>query len=154
MERGFAAIALHNPKNALNVGSTLRAAGCYGADIVIVGGKRRDSYRNVSTDTQKAWRHIPTVLVDDVFDAMPLGSIPVAVELLPDAIDLPRFIHPERAFYIFGPEDGTLGATIHGRCKWTVSIPTAYCMNLAATVNVVLYDRLVKRAVARQEKAA
>ena len=77
---------------------------------------------------------------------MPLGAIPIAVERLPGALPLPKFCHPERAFYVFGPEDDTLNNTIVKRCNYTVMIPTAYCMNLAATVNVVLYDRLAKAA--------
>ncbi|GAF89366.1 unnamed protein product, partial [marine sediment metagenome] len=34
-----------------------------------------------------------------------------------------------------------------GWCKHTIYIPTAYCMNLSATVNVVLYDRMNKRRI-------
>ena len=45
--RGFAAIGLYNPKNTINIGSTLRAAGCYGAAMVAVTGRR---YGRVPTD--------------------------------------------------------------------------------------------------------
>lgn len=144
--RGFAAIALWNPKTPANVGGVLRAAGCYGADLVVIAGRRRvNSIRYLSTDTQRAWRNIPTLQVDDPFDAMPLGAIPVAVDLVDDATPLPRFVHPDRAFYVFGPEDGTLRGKILERCKYRVMVPTAHCMNLAATVNVILYDRMAKR---------
>lgn len=152
MNRGFVAIALWNPKTPANVGGVLRAAGCYDADLVVVAGKRRiNSIRHLATDTQKMWRQIPTLQPEDPFDAIPVGAIPIAVDLLPGAIPLPDFVHPARAFYIFGPEDGTLQATISNRCAFKVMVPTAYCMNLAATVNVVLYDRLAKaqRAAAR-----
>lgn len=149
--RGFVAIALWNPKTPANVGGVLRAAGCYGADLVVVAGKRRiNTLRHLATDTQSAWRHIPTLQPEDPFDVMPLGAIPVAIDLLDDAIPLPRFYHPERAFYIFGPEDGTLRETITSRCKYKVMVPTAFCMNLAATVNVVLYDRLAKQQQRQQ----
>jgi tRNA(Leu) C34 or U34 (ribose-2'-O)-methylase TrmL len=114
--RGFAAIALVNPKSRENVGSALRAAGCYDASLVVIAGKRPEYYMGrIPTDTQKAYRHIPT------------------------------FVHPERGYYIFGPEDGTLGVAITDRCKFKVQVSTKFCMNLAATVNVLLYDRLSKQ---------
>jgi tRNA(Leu) C34 or U34 (ribose-2'-O)-methylase TrmL len=144
-QRGYAAVGLVNPKTRENVGSVLRAAGCYDVSLVVVAGMRPDHYMGrICTDTQKAYRHIPTLRVPDVFDAMPFDCIPVAVELLPNAKSLVNFVHPERAFYIFGPEDGTLGKAITERCKWSVQVPTKFCMNLAATVNVILYDRLAK----------
>jgi tRNA(Leu) C34 or U34 (ribose-2'-O)-methylase TrmL len=141
--RGYAAIGLDNPKNGVNVGGALRAAGVYGASLVVLGGERPKKIRHCS-DTMKAWRHIPMVLVDDVFDAIPFDCVPVAIDLLPKAKPLPEYKHPERAFYIFGAEDATLGARIIDRCRDQIFIPTARCMNLAATVNVVLYDRLAK----------
>ena len=141
--RGYAAIALDNPKNGVNVGSTLRAAGVYGAMLVVVSGARTKDIRHCA-DTMKSWRHIPTVRVDDVFDALPFDCVPVAVDLIEGAIPLPDYKHPERAFYIFGAEDATLGERIIGRCRDVVFVPTNRCMNLAATVNVVLYDRLAK----------
>ena len=57
---------------------------------------------------------------------------------------LHTFKHPQRAFYIFGPEDGSLRANVTDWCEDIIYIPTHGCMNLAATVNVVLYDRLAK----------
>jgi len=68
----------------------------------------------------------------------------VAVDLIEGAIPLHEYKHPERAFYIFGQEDGTLGERVLSYCRDVVYIPTSYCMNLAATVNVVLYDRMSK----------
>ena len=155
MSRGYVAIALWNPKTPANVGGVLRAAGCYGADLVVIGGKRRiPTLRHLATDVGDAWKHIPTLQPEDPFDAMPLGAIPVAVDLVEGAIPLPRFVHPERAFYVFGPEDGTLQATITKRCKYKVMVPTAFCMNLAACVNVILYDRLAKMEAAKIRLAA
>lgn len=145
--RGFAAIALVNPKTPDNIGGVLRAAGCYGASLVVLGGPRPERLSRLQTDTQKAWRHIPHLLVSDVFDALPFETVPIAVDLLDGAKALPRYRHPERAFYVFGPEDGTLGPEVTARCRDKIVIPTKFCMNLAATVNVVLYDRIAKLAV-------
>jgi tRNA(Leu) C34 or U34 (ribose-2'-O)-methylase TrmL len=150
--RGFAAIGLVRPKTPWNVGGVLRAAGCYGADLIVVEGERgRRSYdliRRAGTDTRKEWRHTPTLLTDNLLDAAPIGAVPVAVDLLLGATPLPDFVHPESAFYIFGPEDGTLGERHVRPGMPRVYVPTSYCMNLAATTNVVLYDRLAKSMAA------
>lgn len=147
MKRGYCAIALWNPKTPANVGGVLRAADCYGVDLVVIGGARRiRTLAYLPTDTVRAWKHIPTLQPEDPFDAMPLGAIPIAVDLIDGAISLPEYQHPERAFYVFGPEDGTLREKIISRCRDKVMVPTIRCMNLAATVNVILYDRLAKAA--------
>lgn len=141
--RGYAAIGLHQPKTPLNVGSVLRAAHCYGATLVAHSGAR---YKHSRTDTMKAYRHLPLLSVEDIFDALPFDCVPVAVDLLEGARDLTTYTHPERAFYIFGPEDGTIERHIVDRCRDKVYVPTAFCMNLAACVNVVLYDRYAKKS--------
>lgn len=101
-QRGFACVALHQPRIAGNVGHVL--------------------------------------------DYLPHGAQIVAVDLVPGATELPRFQHPARAVYVFGPENGTLGDDILSRAHHRVSVPTRGCMNLAATVCVVLYDRMCKGA--------
>lgn len=141
--RGYACVGLDNPKNSLNVGSALRAAGCYGAALVAVGGER-NRYRRAPTDTQATHRHIPLMRVNDLRTIIPFDCIPVAVDIIEGAIPLYEYKHPERAFYIFGAEDATLGKRVLSWCRDVVYVPTNYCMNLAATVNVVLYDRMVK----------
>lgn len=142
--RGYAVVALDNPKSGENVGGAMRACGVYGAAMVVVGGPRFKRFKNFPTDTMRAWRHIPTVETDDVFDHLPHDCVPVAVDLIPGARELPFYRHPERAFYIFGAEDATLGRRVVERCRDIVVVPTSACMNLAATVNVVLYDRMAK----------
>ncbi len=145
MRRGYAAIGLFNPKTPSNVGSVFRAAGCYGAALVVLAGSRPRRLGRCITDTQKAHRHIPVQIVDHLRDAVPYGCVPVAVDLVENAAPLTEYHHPERAFYIFGPEDGTLGYQHLSWCAHRVYVPTRFCMNLAATVNVVLYDRMCKR---------
>lgn len=144
LENGYAGIGLINPKFEHNVGSVMRAAGCYGAAFVVTTGKR---YHGSGADTQSQIKRTPLFKTDrlSLKDFIPHDCVPVAVDLIEGAIPLPGYIHPKRAFYIFGPEDGTLGQSITSWCRDVIYIPTAYCMNLAATVNVVLYDRLAKR---------
>jgi len=130
------------PKDALNVGSVLRAAHVYGVSMVATTGER---YRKARTDTTKAYAHIPLIQCDNLKECIPYGAVPVAVELVDTARSLVGYHHPESAFYVFGPEDGTLGKEVLSWCRDVVYVPTTYCMNLAAAVNVVLYDRLAKQ---------
>lgn len=139
--RGYCGIGLDNPKHSLNVGSALRAAGVYGAAFVAATGGRFGSDK---TDTMKHYKHLPLLRPENLRDLLPYDCVPVAVDLIDGAIALPEYKHPERAFYIFGAEDATLGARVTDWCRDIVYVPTTGCMNLAATVNVVLYDRLSK----------
>lgn len=138
--RGYAAIGLFNTKNECNIGGALRAAHCYNAGMVAIQGKR---YRRTSTDTTAAFHSIP-LLHGDLHELIPMNCVPVAVELKPNARLLTNYIHPERAFYIFGPEDGSVSNEVLSWCRDVIFVPTICCMNLAACVNVVLYDRLSK----------
>ena len=142
--RGYACVALDNPKHSINVGGVLRAAGCYRAALVAISGTP-ERLSKLPDDTMKAYRHIPHIIVSDLFNVVPYDCVPVAVDILPDAIPLPDYHHPERAFYIFGAEDATLSEHVVKRCRDKIVVPTNHCMNLAATVNVVLYDRMAKR---------
>lgn len=142
----FASIGLVNPKSPENVGSVLRAAGCYGASSIFYTGNRYWRASRYITDTKKVHQRIPALGVDDLRAAMPKDAVPVAIELVPGAQPLPEYQHPKKAFYIFGPEDGSVDKSLVNWCQDVVYIPTWGCMNLAATVNVVLYDRLVKSA--------
>lgn len=140
--RGFAAIGLDRCKSKENLGGVLRAAGCYGASLVNLSGGRMGKY---ITDTMHAYKQIPCLEVADLMSVIPYAAVPVVIELHPRAISLATFVHPESAYYIFGPEDGSVSASIVERAPLVVQVPTNRCMNLAATVNVVLYDRLMKQ---------
>lgn len=140
--RGFCAIGLVQPKTNHNVGAVLRAAYCFNAAFVAVSGHR---YNKSPTDTANTTRHCPLFQVEDILSACPFDCEPVAVDFLPDAIPLPEFRHTPRTFYIFGPEDGTLGKSVTSHCSRKIVIPAHMALNLAAAVNVVLYDRVAKQ---------
>lgn len=142
--KGYSCVGLFNPQCPENVGSVLRAAGCFGVNTVFYTGTRYERARQFRTDTKGIHLRIPLIGVDDLQQVIPLDCVPVAVELLPDARPLTEYRHPERAFYIFGPEDGSLKKDVTAWCRDVVYIPTEGSMNLAATVNVVLYDRMLK----------
>lgn len=145
MTRGFAAVALYNPKTPANVGGVLRAASVFGVALVVTTGRR---YTRAPTDVTKAWRTIPLQHVADLRDAIPFDCVPVAVEITPNAKPLPSYRHPERAYYVLGPEDGSLPHDVLAWCRDVVVIPGRHCLNLAAAANVVLYDRAAKGPVA------
>lgn len=139
--RGFSAVGLHLPKNTINVGHALRAAGAFGVSMVAASGRRCKG--SFATDTEGARRHLPLLWVPDLRDVIPHDCVPIAIELVEGAKPLPEFEHPQRAYYIFGPEDGSLGESVTSWCRDTLYIP-AGCLNLAAAVNIVLYDRMAK----------
>ncbi|MDY6894336.1 MAG: RNA methyltransferase [Thermotogota bacterium] len=142
MSRGYACIGLDNPKTSANVGAAMRAVHVYGAAMLVCSGNRLGTG---ILDTQKGYRHTPYIRCDDLKPHIPYDCVPVAVDIIDGAIPLPKYTHPERAFYIFGAEDATLGDRVLSWCRDVVYIPSNGCMNLAATVNVILYDRMMKR---------
>jgi tRNA C32,U32 (ribose-2'-O)-methylase TrmJ len=148
------AIALINPRYAHNVGGAVRAASCFDAKQVWWTGSRvmldpAKGERLPREERMKGYKAVTLVQFDHVFDQFGPDITPVAVELLEFAESLPDFIHPENALYVFGPEDGSLSRVELIHCHRFVTIPTAgdprpFCVNLAAAVYMVLYDRMVK----------
>lgn len=139
---GYSAVGLVNIKNKFNYGGVLRAAQCFEASAIIIQSKRFEKY---ATNTMKAERHIPTFMTDDILKSSPLCCQKIGVEFTDNSKDIRYFEHPKQALYIFGPEDGSINNEILNKCQHVIKIPSRYCLNLAATVNVVLYDRLLKR---------
>ena len=90
---------------------------------------------------------LPLTGVGCLLDHVPENTRIVCVELVDGAVPLTEYRHPDQAFYIFGPEDGTISQDILDRADDVVYVPTIGCLNLAASVNVVLYDRMAKSAL-------
>lgn len=141
-------IGLTNPKSPTNVGAVMRAAGCYKADGVFYTGQRYARAAKFATDTKNVSSKIPLFAVDSfdrhVIEQQIKDVKLVCVDLVEGSEPLPNFNHPDNALYVFGPEDGSLSQHIVDQADFVVYVPTHGCMNLAATVNVVLYDRLAK----------
>ncbi len=144
MTSDFVGIGLINPKSPTNVGGVIRAAGCYSATHIRYSGTRYQKAAKFQTDTKNAQQHIPLVGVESILDDLPEHVNIICVDLIEGAIPLPELEHPEHALYVFGPEDGTVDQRIVDKAYAVTYIPTVGCMNLAASVNVVLYDRLAK----------
>ena len=144
MSKKSVSVGLTNPKSPTNVGAVMRASGCYQVDSVFYTGNRYNRAKQYNTDTMNAFETIPFTHVDDLIDCATEDMKIICVDLVEGAIPLPEYQHPDKALYIFGPEDGTIAQKVINRADDTVYIPTIGCLNLAQTVNVVLYDRLAK----------
>jgi tRNA(Leu) C34 or U34 (ribose-2'-O)-methylase TrmL len=111
-------------------------------DFICAIGARTE-YKQAS-NTTKAEKHIPVFNYKDINDFLsniPLGCEIVSVEI--DGEDISGFKHPERAIYLFGGEDRTL-PQIAGR---RIAINTNYCLNMATTSAIILYDRQIKNPI-------
>lgn len=170
-------VLLHDPKYPHNVGQAVRAVSCFGGDELWVTGDRvpleprgkasKGGYR-LPREERMRGDYVPIVKHARPFDELrqcscrvqgpPYGIhapwctwhgalTPVAVELVPNAEDLPYFVHPERALYVFGPEDGSLPPAVLRHCHRFVRLPMLHCANLASAVYVTLYDRHAKRVL-------
>jgi tRNA(Leu) C34 or U34 (ribose-2'-O)-methylase TrmL len=126
------------------MGAILRAAGCFNANEIRYSGERYSRAAKFSTDTKDAQQKITLNHAGNLLANLPTNASVVAVELVTGAVSLADFVHPENAIYLFGPEDGSLSQTLVDAADHVIYIPTIGCLNLAATVNVVLYDRQAK----------
>lgn len=155
-----AAIFLENPKTPANVGGVIRAASIFNVDQVFWSGTRVHDDRGLrnKAGTEFAankWR-LPREERMKIYDIewgvddgalrrlIDEGFTPVCVELVEGAQLLPAYSHPEKAVYVFGPEDGGVSKGTRHACHDFVKIPGNHCLNLAAAANVVLYTRFVR----------
>ncbi|GLP95004.1 RNA methyltransferase [Paraferrimonas sedimenticola] len=144
MSKYQATIALINPKSPSNVGSALRAAGCFQAQQLVFTGERYQRAARYRTDTHKIGEQISQKHLQHILDERNDDEQIVCVDLVEGATPLTDFEHPANARYVFGPEDGSISQDIIDRAEHVVYLPTQGCLNLAATVNIVLYDRATK----------
>lgn len=146
-----AKVLLVDPKYDFNVGGVRRACALFEANGLLWTGNRVSEAGRLPREERSpvyANNKWARVTDDTALNTLRQQDTPVAVERRKNAEPLNTFIHPERAIYVFGPEDGTLGGRWLSLCHRFVVIPSAIQapLNLAAAVNVILYDRYVKEA--------
>lgn len=131
-------IALYEPKIDANLGTILRSAHVFGAAFVATIGAR---YREVSSDTTKAQRHLPVLYFPDwtAFTETMRHYPLVGIECRAGA-KLHEFQHPKQSIYVLGGED----RTIPHRCELYAHFDTAYCTNVAIAASIVMYARSIQ----------
>ena len=152
------AVLLINPKTPYNVGSVIRACSIFDVPWLRWTGDRVTRARNMQglgsakprlprEERMKDYLGVDWQADEHALDDfIAAGLTPVCVEVREAAERLDEFVHPERAVYIFGPEDGSVPKGVRTVCHRFVRIRTANRtpLNLAAAVNVVLHDRYIK----------
>jgi len=144
--RGYFGLVCYAPKTGTNVGTLLRSAHVFGAAFVATVGRR---YQRQASDVTKCFRHIPLwhfADEDDFWQHIPYECQSVAVEIHRRSRPLTGFLHPERAVYLLGPEDGSLPESWLDRAAAVVELPGKFCLNLAVAGSIVMHDRIRQRA--------
>lgn len=166
-------IILDRPKTPDNVGTILRSTlALAGPNTTVAIAEPRwplfiHPINRLRTDPSSAHKHLNVRTFAHLTDA--LDAVATSTDMSRVVIErgvfrppeyLDEFEHPERAVYIFGPEDGSvpdepwLGPhlTVEIRGAATLASPVQGCLNLATAVSIVLYDRLAKMTRASSEK--
>jgi tRNA G18 (ribose-2'-O)-methylase SpoU len=141
---GYFGIGIYQVKRSENVGMLWRSAYQLGASFLFTIGSR---YKPQSDDVYKSWRRVPLFRYDgfdEMVNAAAYSCLLVGVEIGGET--LPTFVHPERAMYILGAEDGGLPHEIAARCHHLISIPAVRVAsyNVAVAGTLVMYDRMTK----------
>jgi len=155
-------VILYDPRYIHNIGCVIRSLSCFGGKAVLFTGERilsllkdptlgKRGKRFPREERMKGYQDIRIIHDDYPLTRFSSKVVPVAVEVRDHAEELPNFVHPQNAVYIFGPEDGSLSQTILRLCQRFVVIPSRYCLNLGHAVSIVLYDRIVKLGITRSD---
>lgn len=154
------AVILEQPKSGWNVALTIRACWSFGIPQLWLAADRLElepfGERPAYEDAGAATDYISVVRDPDPLAAYLErdGVTVVAVERhaairtagrpwwqhLPLA-SLGMYRHPERAVYVFGPEDGQVSDATLQRARVVLEIPSRHSLNLALAVGIVLGDR-------------
>ena len=144
MARGYFGIGAEEISKAMNLGALMRTANAFGASFfftINAHAKTRD-VRNADTSrADGAMPYYPFETLEELL--LPKGCALVGVELTDDAVELPRFKHPQAAAYVLGRERGSLSPEIQARCAHIVKIPTKFCINVGLAGALVMYDRVL-----------
>ncbi|MEZ6022387.1 MAG: RNA methyltransferase [Hyphomonadaceae bacterium] len=142
--RGYFGIGAEEISKPMNLGALMRTSHAFGASFfftINANPKVRDAY---NSDTSRSFDHVPYYPWDSVGDMLlPKGCTLVGIELTDDAVELPRFQHPQAAAYVLGRERGSLSPALLEKCQFVVKIPTKFCINVGLAGALVMYDRLL-----------
>lgn len=139
--RGYFGIGIFNGKSASNLGTLWRSAYTFDASFIFTIGAR---YHKQSSDTVKAWRHVPLVAYPtfaDFYEHLPYDCQLIGVELDDRARPLATFCHPQRAVYLLGAEDHGLNEEARAHCHHLIQLPGRFCLNVAVAGSLAMYHR-------------
>ena len=139
------AVVLIDPKYPHNVAAAIRACSCFGVEQLFWTGHRvrLESFKRLPREEgMKGYKEVVWKNEERPFDV--LRRTPVCVEIGRGSTPLPSFVHPQDAIYVFGPEDGGVPGQVRKHCHHFTYISARHCLNLAAALNVILYDRIQK----------
>jgi len=141
--RGYFGVGVDGISKPMNLGNLLRIAHAFGASFFFtIDG--RVTLSEAQSDTSRAAGHLPVYQFPSVADfRLPQGCSLVGVEIVEDAIELPRFRHPLRAAYVFGSERMSLSPDALRACDFVVKIPTRFSINVGMAGAILMYDRLI-----------
>ena len=134
-------LILDQTKHAHNVGMTLRIAGCFCISDVVVTGPRilrevEELNRIPREERHRFYADVHLSHTNDPLKLLAPDVVPVAVEYRPNSEMIYDFEHPEKAVYIFGPEDRNVSPEFLSRCHRFLKVDTAQCLNLAVAVGI------------------
>lgn len=148
------AIVLIDPKYPHNVGAAIRACSCFEVKSLVWTGQRVDPAKYVRLpreERMKGYKRVEFRNHERPLELFADNPVPVCVEVFDTSEPLTTFEHPENALYVFGPEDGYVPQVMRRLCHRFVHIPAHFCLNLSASVNVVLAHRLMSRQLAGKQ---
>lgn len=144
MARGYFGIGAEEISKAMNLGALMRTANAFGASFfftINAHAKTKDVRNSDTSRSEGAMPYYPFETLDEML--LPKGCALVGVELTDDAVELPRFKHPQAAAYVLGRERGSLSPELTAKCAHVVKIPTKFCINVGLAGALVMYDRVL-----------
>lgn len=141
--RGYFGVGVDGISKPMNLGNLMRIAHAFDASFFF-SINAQVKLSDVQSDTSSSQGVIPVYAFKSEEEfRLPVGCRLVGVEITDDAVDLPRFRHPQRAAYVFGAERMSLSKEVLSRCEFVVKIPTRFSINVGMAGAITLYDRLV-----------
>lgn len=141
--RGYFAVGIDGVSKAMNLGNLMRIAHAFDASFFFTIAA---AYRlaDAQSDTSRSQGSLPHYRYETAEEfRLPVDCRLVGVEITDDAVELPRFRHPQRAAYVFGGERFSLSEKVLSRCEFVVKIPTRFSINVGMAGAIIMYDRLL-----------
>jgi tRNA G18 (ribose-2'-O)-methylase SpoU len=141
--RGYFGVGVDGVSKPMNLGNLSRIANAFDASFFFTVNAQV-KLSDAQSDTSRSQQALPYYQFRDVGEfRLPIGCKLVAVEITEDAVELPRFRHPQRAAYVFGAERLSLSPALLARAEFVVKIPMKFSINVGMAGAIVLYDRLI-----------